>query len=294
MQRDRNRNEIIAPSGSNASTTISTLAERHAEMLQLPKTDGAVTLIFDEKIYQFITTDDGSPSIRLADAVQRPEAMHHSGGALSESVFIYGEALREGLKMLVAAPTVLSVGLGCGYNEWIALAEMQSRFLPQLDDFYLESFEADGPLRTEFLNFLTATPAQIEIGESLQGTFKWVLEVVAAKYDLSVEKLYKLGQQLVAEKRWVFRERLTTTTAFQKHFGVIFFDAFSTKATPDLWSEEFFTAFLENACDRPCVLATYAATGILNRSLKKAGFELAVQPGFQYKRESTRAFRKGL
>ncbi len=72
-----------------------------------------------------------------------------------------------------------------------------------------------------------------------------------------------------------------------------FFDAFSSKATPGLWNEEFLNQFLLRAPGKPCVFATYASTATLKKALKTAGFELKDQLGFGGKRESTRAYRYG-
>jgi tRNA U34 5-methylaminomethyl-2-thiouridine-forming methyltransferase MnmC len=41
------------------------------------------------------------------------------------------------------------------------------------------------------------------------------------------------------------------------------------------------------------VLATYAATGTMNRALRTLGFKILEKPGFQGKRESTLAVRGG-
>jgi tRNA U34 5-methylaminomethyl-2-thiouridine-forming methyltransferase MnmC len=71
----------------------------------------------------------------------------------------------------------------------------------------------------------------------------------------------------------------------------IFYDAFSKKMDPQLWNETELQNILAKLTAPKCVLASYAATGALNRVLKNLGFHLTGRPGFEGKRESTLAER---
>ena len=287
MHRDKNRNEFV-PS----------LLDRQTEMAALPKSEGAELIACDNKLYQFIFTADGSPSIRMASVDQRPEAMHHSGGALTESLYIYGEALLSALEQNFP-PTVLSVGLGCGYNEWIALGLCLNHRV-DTSQILIESFENDPVLRSEFLAFVgnfdespstTAIPPELHV--SCQKIFADVVRRVAESLRVDEKTLRQLGQTLVREGRWRLRDALDLETTFDRRFAVIFYDAFSSKATPTLWTDEFLDKFLHLATTTPCVFATYASTVTLKRALERARFELKNQVGFGGKRESTRAYRYG-
>lgn len=251
--------------------------------------------------YEFFTTADGSPSVCLWSDRFRPEAMHHRQGALAESLFVYHGLLEEGLSMNMA-PQILSVGLGCGYNEMIAVAHFLSQ-KKSFETFYLESFEGDSLLRESFLEWMLQRPdisSQNEVGDEHGSSVKKQLHLTFEKVALLISSHFRLAPNdtiknqlrcLYDEKQFILRDWLTDQTQFQNRFGIIFFDAFSSQSSPELWNEDFLTALLEKAAQTPCGLATYAATGTLNRALKKSGFVLREQKGFSGKRQSTRAFR---
>lgn len=293
MHRDINRNDFVA-----------TLAERQIEMAAHPQQVGSDVLSFDDKLYQFISTADGSPSVRKAALDQPAEAMHHSGGALTESLYVYGEALESALE-LKFEPAVLSVGLGCGYNEWITLGLFLKHQIAK-SQMYLESFESDLVIRSQFLQFLDVNgeltlddPPDERLAAHFQKTFALALKLVADAMSLTPYELLKLGRWLVCEKKWRLRATLDSQTQFDRTFGAIFFDAFSSKSSPTLWSHDFLAGFLAKTTapfrvpPTSCVFATYASKANLKHALEWAGFELKKQAGFAGKRESTRAYRYG-
>ena len=71
--------------------------------------------------FTIVTTADGSPSLSIEDSSGYVEKMHHAAGAMSESIYIYGEAVQKVLDRRWPL-RVLSVGLGLGYNELITAA----------------------------------------------------------------------------------------------------------------------------------------------------------------------------
>jgi protein-L-isoaspartate O-methyltransferase len=105
---------------------------------------------------QFITelTADNSPTLRLiSSATSKPESMHHSGGAATETKYIYGEAI---LKALTFQKDLnfLVVGLGLGYIE-ILISSL-------IENAKIESYEIDEELRTHFLDWVKGSE-QLEI-----------------------------------------------------------------------------------------------------------------------------------
>jgi hypothetical protein len=253
--------------------------------------------------YEFLTTGDGSPSICMSSDLYRPEAMHHREGALSESLFVYHGLLVEALA-LDCPPRVLSVGLGCAYNEMIAAATFLKLGLP-LEEIYIESFEGDVPLRETFRYWLLSDSptssenpsvsleptVDVELHTELIANLEKVLSSVARHFEIAEDALKIWMKTLYQNQRLVLREWLTEDTSFAVPFGAVFFDAFSGKSTPAVWNEEFLVQFLAKAASPRCGLATYAATGTLNRALKRTGFERRDQKGFAFKRQSTRAFK---
>jgi hypothetical protein len=55
--------------------------------------------------YTKVVTEDGSPTVLMSSPEQPQECMHHRGGALSESLFIYAEIIRAALNLVL--PTFL-------------------------------------------------------------------------------------------------------------------------------------------------------------------------------------------
>jgi tRNA U34 5-methylaminomethyl-2-thiouridine-forming methyltransferase MnmC len=224
-------------------------------------------------------TGDGSPTISYKRADGHAEKMHHSGGALTESLYIYHYgltlALNEG-----CPPHVVSLGLGLGYNELIALAEFQRRGRAT---FKIWSFEADEYLRTQFMQWLQ--------GES--GTLGALYDEITA----SIEAHFKIKNLKATASEHLRNHSLQLRGSYPadindvKDVGVFFFDAFSNKMSPELWQELDMRATLSQLLSPRAVLCTYAATGALNRVLKQLEFRLLDRPGFQGKRESTLALR---
>ena len=67
---------------------------------------------------------------------------------------------------------------------------------------------------------------------------------------------------------------------------VIYFDAFSPREQPELWTEDIFLN-MYSMLKWPGKLVTYCAQGQMKRNLKSAGFIVKALPGFANKREMT-------
>lgn len=228
---------------------------------------------------EILNTGDGSPTISYKRADGYIEKMHHSGGALTESLYIYHHglelALQEG-----CPPHVVSLGLGLGYNELIALAEFQRRNQP---GFRIWSFEADEYLREQFANWLK------EKDGPLTAIYDEILKSIESHFKIS--GLKQLATEHYNQENIQLRGSYPKEIAGVENVGAFFFDAFSNKMSPELWQELDMLKSLKELLSPRAVLCTYAATGALNRVLKQLGFRLLDRPGFQGKRESTLAIR---
>lgn len=228
-----------------------------------------------EKNFEVIWTEDGSPSLR---PLAGHEMMHHRGGALAETQMIYGQVVQECLGE--DQPHILSVGLGLGYNELVTA----SRALALgKQDIRMRSFEADPVLRDEFVGWVCGKNR----GAGRSAIYQWIVEHL----DEGSQVLSFLSE-LYQSKKWTVEEALDSSVNFPLPANCILFDAYSTKTSPELWSEEFMKAFLEKASAGKCVFSTYACTGTLRRSLIASGFTVEKRMGFKGKRNSTLA-KKG-
>ena len=82
--------------------------------------------------------------------------------------------------------------------------------------------------------------------------------------------------------------KLQETDLSSEKFDLVFFDAFSPEAQPELWTEEMFSKIF-NSMKCGGVLTTYSCKGIVKRALRSVGFKIKRLPGPPGKREFLRA-----
>lgn len=246
--------------------------------------------------FTFVHTEDGSPTVRIGSGEELSEAMHSLKGAFSETMYIYGAALETCLEKNFP-PRVLSLGLGLGYVEILAagLFLKKANSLPHdesvefLSSVGGESFEILPSLREWFTGWLresNTTP------EDFKRAYRQISELTSQSTGVSPQEIKSFLLDLIESGSWKIREALGANTEFTSPFGCICFDAFSSKTSPELWTEDFLTAFLRRACAPQSVLSTYACTGALKRSLRTSGFQVEIKQGFSNKRDSTYAVRE--
>jgi tRNA U34 5-methylaminomethyl-2-thiouridine-forming methyltransferase MnmC len=228
-------------------------------------------------------TADGSPSLRIADATGYVEKMHHTDGALSESLYIYGDAIEETLKRGWPLK-VVSLGLGLGYNELIVAAVALQHEAPA-QSTTLHSFEIEPLLSRSFLDWTFCRSS--EFGP----LYDQILQQLSQRFQMESGEIQAWLKKAFDEGRWQIRSRFPEDANDVSEISCLLYDAFSNKMSPELWSEELITSQLNQICAEACVFSTYAATGALNRALKKTGFERIDRRGFSGKRESTFAIR---
>lgn len=228
------------------------------------------------------TTTDGSPTLSFARDDGYQEKMHHSGGALSESLFIYHSALVEALSKNWP-PRILSFGLGLGYNELLAIGECLKQ---GKSDWKIFSFESEDFLRQSFSNWLNKMPS------ALSDTYDLICLQIAQALNISSQTLRSEALRGLKAHNLELRSAFPDSLDTVKNCSVIFYDAFSNKMNQSPWAEETLKNCLGPTLNQKCLFTTYAATGTLNRGLKNLGFSLLKRKGFQGKRESTLAIRE--
>jgi len=223
-----------------------------------------------------VPTDDGSLSLQPVEAFGvEQEQMHSRGGALSESVFVYLEALdyffcqnfkSQGL-------VVESVGLGLGYNEvLVALSCFKNKSL----NIRLFSYESERVLEALFFKRLERPEDYPIYWSQFNSRFDYDQVELTSFLKKKIE-LKGVLQKVSIEKN-------------KKEQRLILFDAYSNQTSQSLWTEDFLQAYL-STCKEGSVLATYAATGVLKRKLEDCGFQNLNKTGFLKKRQSTLAVK---
>lgn len=206
--------------------------------------------------------------------------MHSMEGALSESLYIYRPPIEFSLES--KTPHILSMGLGIGYNELMALAMLQ---LKSQENFKILSFESVPELRESFVDWA------LQKQSLLSECYNQVCHLIGSELGVETKVLMNTLRNALETRNLVIEESLTSKNPLDIKFNGVLYDAFSGGTDQSLWSEEHFDQFMAEYCDsKQCCFSTYAATGALKRSLKKNGFLFSKKAGFGMKRESTLAY----
>ncbi len=252
------------------------------------------------------TTRDGSPTLSLING----ESMHNRQGASSEALYLYQPAMAY-IHEKKLPKSVLSVGLGLGYNEMIFAMEA---LLGSWKTFYLESFEKQESLQKSFLAWLQKPSPDNHDTQDNYDTDNYDIDIydrvwssLAARYherNSNHEKnsnhernsnhsqhIKDLLLESLQNGKWQMRGTLNKETTFEHPFSCILFDAYSSRTSPEMWTQEALSHWISQAAAPHCIFSTYAATGALSRSLKQQGFTAQTRPGFGGKRESTWGLR---
>lgn len=237
--------------------------------------------------FEIEITGDQSPSLRLLQSIDpakdRGESMHHSGGACTETLLIYGEPIKEILQK-IEKPHFLIVGLGLGYIESVIAREALLQKKSASDVGMITSYESVPELREFFFQWLHDDKDSLH--PEVINTYEQMLKSVVRDTELK-------GEAVKVFLREHFRKPVDIFSALDKDvrlvskYHCILYDAFSSKTSPFLWEEEFLNSLLEQGSSSSCILSTYACKGSLKRALKNHGFDVIVREGFQGKRNST-------
>lgn len=227
-------------------------------------------------------THDGSPTLRLPNG---GESMHHSGGAASETEYIYKSVIESSLKVIPNSKLCV-VGLGLGYIEisW-ALSMIKNKLFESSASFI--SYESEMELKESFNNWLTEEVNTNNLYDQVTKS------LINFEWTSSQMELISLVKKLIKENiiKYPFKNNLESELDVNNSFNIICYDAFSSKTNTSLWSEDFLNKFITNSCAPDCVFTTYACTGILKKVLKQHGFKMYNRLGFMGKRDSTLATR---
>jgi hypothetical protein len=221
--------------------------------------------------YSIKYTEDASPTLQTSQG--NLESMHHSAGAFSETQMIYGKMIESCL--LAGGRRFLIAGLGCGYIEWTLVSKILQMQLPR-SEFEILSLENDPfliDLQQQFISEPKAVPLLQE----------------ASCFFVNFEDVRHALAQFKEQNRWQIK---SDWQLCEGNFQGICYDFYSSKHTPQLWSQDFLKEFLSKFSDpKNCWFATYACTGNLKRALKELGFQIQKTKGFSKKRDSTFANR---
>ncbi len=196
------------------------------------------------------------------------EHYHSTFGAIQESEHIFIEA---GLKYVSENKdeiNILEIGLGTGLNSFLSL-----------------KFAIENDLTIDYLG-IEAFPIEMEDAKKLNYPANLGMEKeMFLEIHKPTNEIIKIGNKFSLQKKLV---KLQETELPLENFDLVFFDAFSPDAQPELWTEEVF-AKIFNSMKTGGVLTTYSCKGIVKRALRSVGFKIKRLPGPPGKREFLRA-----
>ncbi|MEO5642228.1 MAG: tRNA (5-methylaminomethyl-2-thiouridine)(34)-methyltransferase MnmD [Bacteroidia bacterium] len=215
-------------------------------------------------------TEDGSSTVFNSSLKQHYHSIH---GAVQESQHVF---MRMGWEFsawpeLPGEISILEIGFGTGLNAFLVLLKCTEELNRHVSYTSLEAF----PLEEEeftALNYSTALnfPDRHDKFLALHRA-EWEVPTAIANGFTLLKKKIKL-EDFIPE---------------QTSFDLIFFDAFSPEAQPELWTEEIFKK-LYDGMKPGGILVTYCAKGQVRRNLIATGFSVERLEGPPGKREMLR------
>lgn len=217
---------------------------------------------------EIIKTLDGSTTIYLKDW---DECYHSKFGAIQEAKHVF---INNGLSLFEnSAISILEIGFGTGLNAFITFLE-STRLRLSIHYVGIEAYPVSSD-EVLLLNYVSELNAENEIS-----TFEKM-------HKSNWEEAIALREDFLLTKRKQFFDAINETDKFD----LIYFDAFGYNSQPELWSTAIFQK-MYNALKINGILVTYAARGVVKRSMKEVGFTVEKLEGPPGKREMFRA-KKG-
>lgn len=214
---------------------------------------------------EIIQTLDGSTTIQIKEW---DECYHSKHGAIQEAKHVFiknGLSLFENQKI-----SILEIGFGTGLNAFITLLEAK-KMHQTIDYVGVEAYpiSVDEVLMMNYVSELNATEESVLFDRMHESNWD---EQIVLNNDFILTKRKQLFEEIDDENK----------------FDLIYFDAFGYRVQPELWSTAIFEKMYK-ALKVNGVLVTYAARGVVKRSMIEVGFTVEKLAGPPGKREMFRA-----
>lgn len=216
---------------------------------------------------EIIQTKDGSTTIHLEEW---DECYHSKHGAIQEAQHVF---IKNGLSLFKnKSVSILEIGFGTGLNAFISFLEAQ-KMNQTIDYVGVEAYPV-APEEVLLMNYVAELNAQDQ------------LTVFEQMHQRNWDEKIVLSDCFSLTKRKQFFQDIND----RAQFDLIYFDAFGYRVQPELWSTAIFKKMYDALKDEG-VLVTYAARGVVKRSMIEVGFKVEKLEGPPGKREMFRAFK---
>jgi tRNA U34 5-methylaminomethyl-2-thiouridine-forming methyltransferase MnmC len=214
---------------------------------------------------EIIQTLDGSTTIHIEEW---DECYHSKHGAIQEAQHVF---IKNGLSLFENKHvSILEIGFGTGLNAFITFLEAKKL--------------------NQTIDYVGVEAYPISADEVL--SMNYVAELNAANESVIFKTMHESnwGEEINLSKDFSLIKRKQFFEAIEdiEKFDLIYFDAFGYRVQPELWSTEIFQK-MYNALKPNSVLVTYAARGVVKRSMIEVGFSVEKLEGPPGKREMFRA-----
>ena len=217
---------------------------------------------------EIIQTSDGSTTIHLPEW---NENYHSKHGEIQEAKHVF---IKNGFEQFNQTEiAILEIGFGTGLNAFITFLEAK-KSNTKVNYVGVEAFPVvfNEISQMNYVDELQAT--------DFESKFK---EMHESEWNVNV----KISDAFCLTKRQQFFNEIIDV----EDFDLIYFDAFGYRVQPDLWSTAIFLKMF-NALKPGGKLVTYAARGVVKRSMLEVGFTVEKLAGPPGKREMFLASKK--
>ncbi len=217
---------------------------------------------------EIIQTSDGSTTIHLPEW---NENYHSKHGAIQEAKHVF---IKNGFEQFNQTEiAILEIGFGTGLNAFITFLEAK-KSNTKVNYVGVEAYPVvfNEISQMNYVDELQAT--------DFESKFK---EMHESEWNVNV----KISDAFCLTKRQQFFNEIIDV----EDFDLIYFDAFGYRVQPDLWSTAIFLKMF-NALKPGGKLVTYAARGVVKRSMLEVGFTVEKLAGPPGKREMFLASKK--
>lgn len=216
---------------------------------------------------EIIQTADGSTTIHLPEW---KESYHSKHGAIQEAYHVF---LKNGFSLFEnQSVAILEIGFGTGLNAFITFLESQKKH--QIVDYTgVEAYPVSSD-EIQSMNYVTELNAEDQKADFV------------SMHECRWEEKNQISEIFSLTKRKQFFDEIQDIN----QFDLIYFDAFGYQVQPELWSTEIFK-IMYNALKEKGILVTYAARGVVKRSMIEVGFKVEKLAGPPGKREMFRAIK---
>ena len=215
---------------------------------------------------KIVQSEDGSSTIFIPEINQHYHSIH---GALQESRHVFMKMGWDVVAEKQNEMSILEMGFGTGLNAFLVLEEC---LCDEAKKVFYSSIE-NYPLSLEDAKQLNYA------SDDLQQKIFLKLHEVEWNIEMKITENYFLKK---------IQMKLEDFISEQNKFNLIFFDAFSPEAQPELWTKEIFEK-LYLSMKNDGILVTYCAKGQVRRNMIAAGFSIERLEGPPGKREMLRA-----